>query len=57
MKRDKVQVTLPSALKALLEERSEQEFMSMSSFVERAVVYYFEHKNITKLKKVIDLGI
>jgi metal-responsive CopG/Arc/MetJ family transcriptional regulator len=57
MKREKVQVTLPSDLKLLLEEQSKQELVSMSAFVERAIKYYFEQKNITKLKKVIDLGI
>ena len=58
MNRQKVQITLPPDLKSLLEDKSKQEFMSVSAFIERAILYYFEKKyDSTKPKKSIDLGI
>ena len=57
MKRKKVQITLPESLKLFLEEESKKEFMSVSSWVERAVVHYKERKEINKNEKIIDLGI
>jgi hypothetical protein len=57
MKRKKVQITLPENLKLFLEEESKKEFMSMSSWVERAIVHYVDTKGIKKNQKLIDLGI
>jgi metal-responsive CopG/Arc/MetJ family transcriptional regulator len=57
MKREKVQITLPKNLKLFLEEESSKEFMSISSWIERAIVSYKENKTTSIKKKVIDLGI
>ncbi len=57
MKRKKVQITLPENLKLFLEEESKKEFMSMSSWIERAIVHYVDTKGIKKNQKLIDLGI
>ena len=57
MKRKKVQITLPENLKLFLEEESKKEFMSMSSWIERAIVHYVDTKRIKKNPKLIDLGI
>ena len=57
MQRRKVQITLPEDLKVFLEEESKKEFMSISSWIERAIVSYAEKKKTGKNQKLIDLGI
>lgn len=57
MKRQKVQITLPEDLKLFLEEESKKEFMSVSFWIERAIVNYIDKKGIKKNQKLIDLGI
>lgn len=57
MKRQKVQITLPENLKLFLEEESKKEFMSISSWIERAIVSYIDKKGAKKNQKLIDLGI
>lgn len=57
MKRQKVQITLPENLKLFLEEESKKEFMSISSWIERAIVSYADKKGAKKNQKLIDLGI
>ena len=57
MKRRKVQITLPENLTFLLEEECKQEFMSLSSWIERAIINYVNKRNLPKNQKVIDLGI
>jgi hypothetical protein len=57
MQRKKVQITLPEDLKLFLEEESKKEFMSISSWIERAIVSYAEKKKTGKNQKLIDLGI
>jgi len=57
MQRKKVQITLPEDLKVFLEEESKKEFMSISSWIERAIVSYAEKKKTGKNQKLIDLGI
>jgi len=50
MQRKKVQITLPEDLKVFLEEESKKEFMSISSWIERAIVSYAEKKKQVKIK-------
>jgi metal-responsive CopG/Arc/MetJ family transcriptional regulator len=57
MKRKKVQITLPENLKSFLEVESKKDFMSISSWVERAIVHYIDKRNTKKSEKIIDLGI
>ena len=57
MKRQKVQITLPENLKLFLDEESKKEFMSVSSWIERAIVSYIDKKGVKKNQKLIDLGI
>ena len=57
MKRQKVQITLPENLKLFLEEESKKEFMSISFWIERAIVSYLEKKPLGRKQKTIDLGI
>jgi metal-responsive CopG/Arc/MetJ family transcriptional regulator len=57
MKRKKVQITLPEELKLYLEEECEKEFMTISSWVERALLSYIDKKSSRKNQKLIDLGI
>jgi metal-responsive CopG/Arc/MetJ family transcriptional regulator len=55
MSRKKVQITLPEDLKLQLEQESKEEFMSMSSWIERSIMAYLEKKK--RKKGLIDLGI
>lgn len=58
MKRKKVQITLPEDLKLFIEEESKKEFMSISFWIERAIVNYVDTKGQKKnQKRLIDLGI
>jgi metal-responsive CopG/Arc/MetJ family transcriptional regulator len=58
MLRKKVQITLPEELKSILEIESKKDFMSLSSWIERAAVHYLErNKKETSNVKKIDLGI
>ena len=53
MQRKKVQITLPEDLKLFLEEESKKEFMSISSWIERAIVSYAEKKKTGKNQKLM----
>ena len=57
MKRQKVQITLPENTKLFLEEESRKEFMSVSSWIERAIVNYVDKNRKGQNQKIIDLGI
>ena len=58
MSRKKVQITLPEELKSILDVESKKDFMSLSSWIERAAIHYLErNKKETNNAKKIDLGI
>ena len=59
MTRKKVQITLPEELKSRIEEEAKKDFMSVSSWIERAIVQRLSNKQTKREKneKVIDLGI
>lgn len=59
MNRGKLQITLPEDLKDLVQTESKKNFMSVSLWIERAVIKYLENENSKNKKneKKIDLGI
>lgn len=60
MKRQKLQITIPEELKLRIQAAAKEDFMSVSFWVERAMVSYLSqntpNKGIQK-DKTIDLGI
>ena len=57
-KRKKVQITLPENLANKIKRESSIDFLSVSSWIERASLFYLNNKeDKTKMEKKIDLGI
>lgn len=60
MKRQKLQITLPEELKSRIQAEAKEDFMSVSFWVERAMVSYLSQNTPNKSMKkdkTIDLGI